>query len=142
MTVISMSRKELHRLRVVMDLVEERFTAAKAATQLHLTERQALRLRRRFLQGGAAGLASRKRGRASNRRFHPSVQMTAVSLVREHYVDFGPTFAAEKLAERHGLHVGRETLRNWMMAAGLWLDRKQRSKPVHQRAIAESAPVS
>ena len=89
MTVISMSHKELHRLRVVMDLVEERLTAAEAAAQLHLTERQVWRLRRRFLQDGAAGLASRKRGRASNRRFHPSVQMTAVALVRQHYADFG-----------------------------------------------------
>jgi hypothetical protein len=132
MTVISMSHQELHRLRVVMDLIEERLTTAEAAIQLHLTERQVWRLRRRFLQDGAAGLASRKRGRASNRRIHPSVQMTAVALVREHYADFGPTFAAEKLAQRHGLHIGRETLRKWMMQAGLWLDRRQRDKPVHQ----------
>jgi len=132
MTVISMSHQELHRLRVVMDLVEERLTAAQAAAQLQLTERQLWRLRRRFLQDGAAGLVSRKRGRISNRRIHPSVQMTAVALVREHYADLGPTFAAEKLAERHGLVIGRETLRKWMMTAGLWLDRKQRYKPLHQ----------
>jgi hypothetical protein len=132
MTVISMSHQELYRLRVVMDFIEERLSAAQAATQLHLTERQVWRLRRRFLQDGASGLVSRKRGRISNRRIHPSVQMTAVALVREHYADFGPTFAAEKLAERHGLVIGRETLRKWMMAAGLWLDRKQRLKPVHQ----------
>jgi hypothetical protein len=132
MTVISMSHQELYRLRVVMDLVEERLTAAQAAVQLHLTERQVWRLLRCFLQDGAAGLVSRKRGRVSNRRIHPSVQLTAVALVREHYADFGPTFAAEKLAPRHGLVIGRETLRKWMMAAGLWLDRKQRFKPVHQ----------
>lgn len=132
MTVISMSHQELHRLRVVMDLAEDRLTATEAAIQLHLTERQVWRLRRRFLQDGAAGLTSRKRGRISNRRFHPSVRMMALTLVREHYADFGPTFAAEKLAQRHGLFVGRETLRKWMMEAGLWLDRKQRYKPVHQ----------
>jgi hypothetical protein len=32
--------------------------------------------------------------------------------VRERYADFGPTFAAEKLAERHDLKVPRETLRS------------------------------
>jgi hypothetical protein len=77
-------------------------------------------------------LVSRKRGRVGNRRIHPALQMTAVTLVREHYSDFGPTFAAEKLAECHGLHVGRETLRQWMIEAGLWQDRQQRHKAVHQ----------
>jgi hypothetical protein len=37
-----------------------------------------------------------------------------------------PTLAAEKLAERHGLTVSRETLRKWMQDESLWLPRKQR----------------
>ena len=49
-----------------------------------------------------------------------------------HYWDFGPTLAAEKLREVHGITLGRETLRLWMVEAGLWLDRKQRRKHVHQ----------
>jgi hypothetical protein len=132
MTVISMSHAELHRLTVIMDLVEARITAPQAAAQLHLTERQIWRLRRRFVQDGTAGLVSHKRGRASNRRIHPALQMTAMALIREHYADFGPTLAAEKLAERHGLQIGRETLRKWMIEAGLWQDRQQRHKAVHQ----------
>jgi hypothetical protein len=44
---------------------------------------------------------------------------------RLRYADFGPTLAAEKLAERDGLRVSRETLRGWMSEAGLWLSRKQ-----------------
>jgi hypothetical protein len=40
--------------------------------------------------------------------------------------------AAEKLREVHGIALGRETLRLWMIEAGLWLDRKQRRKRVHQ----------
>jgi hypothetical protein len=51
--------------------------------------------------------------------------------VRERYADFGPTLAAEKLAEQDGLTVSRETLRNWMSGAGLWLSRKQR-RTFHQ----------
>jgi hypothetical protein len=35
------------------------------------------------------------------------------------------------LHEDHGIAVGRETLRQWMIEAGLWRDRKQR-KQVHQ----------
>jgi hypothetical protein len=54
-----------------------------------------------------------------------------VELVRTHYADFGPTLATEFLAERHGIRVGRETLRRRMTAEGIWLSRKQR-KSFHQ----------
>lgn len=55
-----------------------------------------------------------------------------LTLVREQYADFGPTLAAEKVAARHGLHLGVETLRQWMIAAGLWIDRRHRLPSPHQ----------
>ena len=60
----------------------------------------------------------------------------AIALVRERYADFGPTFAAEKLAERHDLKVSRETLRSWMRQAGIWISRAERKRiqqPRHRR---------
>jgi hypothetical protein len=39
--------------------------------------------------------------------------------MRERYAYFGPTLAAEKLAEVHGCTISRETLRGWMIATGL-----------------------
>ena len=59
-------------------------------------------------------------------------------LVRAHYADFGPTLAAEMLAERHGLKVSRETLRGWMTEAGLWLSRRQR-RSFHQPRLRREA---
>jgi hypothetical protein len=55
-----------------------------------------------------------------------------LGLVREYYTDFGPTLAAEKLTERHGLRIGVETLRQWMIADGLWIDRRHRLPSPHQ----------
>ncbi len=51
--------------------------------------------------------------------------------MRQNYRDFGPTLAAEVLRERHDVDVSRETLRKWMVDAGLWLSRKQR-RTFHQ----------
>ncbi|TBF00380.1 ISNCY family transposase, partial [Rhizobium ruizarguesonis] len=62
----------------------------------------------------------------------------AVTLVGERYADFGPTLAAEKLSERDGLRVSRETLRGWMTGAGLWLSRKQR-RTFHQPRLRREA---
>jgi len=54
-----------------------------------------------------------------------------VELVQAHYPDFGPTLAAEVLAEKHGIRLVCGTLRRWMMSEGMWLSRKQR-KRFHQ----------
>ncbi|EIM30757.1 hypothetical protein MicloDRAFT_00006600 [Microvirga lotononidis] len=56
----------------------------------------------------------------------------ALALIKANYADFGPTLACEKLAERHGISLGVETVPRWMLAEGLWQDRRQRLKPVHQ----------
>jgi len=75
---------------------------------------------------------SRKRGRPSNRSHNTTLRRTVIGLVRERYADFGPTLAAEKLLELHGLPLGVETLRQWMIADGLWLRRKDRRQRVFQ----------
>ena len=59
------------------------------------------------------------------------MRQRALVLYRAHYEDFGPTLACEKLAERHRLRVGRETLRRWLVTARLWTGRRR--APVHHQ---------
>lgn len=56
----------------------------------------------------------------------------ALAIIRERYADFGPTLAAEKLREVHGICLGRETVRVWMAEAGIWATRKKRRGRVYQ----------
>src|SRR3954469_18913999 len=86
----------------------------------------------RFETRGAASLVSKRRGRPSNNRLPEAYRDLALSLVRERYADFGPTLAAEKLAEVHGCAISRETLRFWMIAACLWVDPRHRLPSPHQ----------
>ncbi len=81
---------------------------------------------------GAAGLVSKKRGRPSNRRHSEEFRNAALDLIRERYLDFGPTLAREKLIELHHISVAKETLRQWMMAAGIWPSRRERKRRLHQ----------
>lgn len=129
---VTMSTRELDRLEILGRVAERRLTQRQAAEQLGLTERQVARLCRSLRQHGAAGLVSRKRGRPSNRQWSSAVRDQAVALVRERYADFGPTLACEKLCEFHGVAVSLETLRQWMIGAGLWVPRSQRPRRVHQ----------
>ena len=103
-----------------------------AAQLLGRSERQVWRLLKAFRRDGAAGLISKKRGRPSNRRTAAAVRVAALWIVRQNYADFGPTLAAEKLAAEHGFGFSGETLRKWMIADGLWLDRKRRQGRIHQ----------
>src|SRR6202162_806688 len=132
MTVIQMSERELTRLRVLIDLSDQRLTVEAAARLMGVGRRQVYRLGRSFAAGGPVALVSRKRGRPSNHRHGETFRRTDLTLVREHYPDFGPTLAVEKLAARHDLRVGVETLRQWMMSDGLWKDRRHRVASPHQ----------
>jgi hypothetical protein len=127
-----MSDGELGRLEVLRDLDQRRLTTAAAAQLLGLERRQVFRLLKAYRTEGPVGLISKRRGRASNRRKPEAVRREALSIIRERYWDFGPTLAAEKLREAHQIMLGRETLRRWMIEAGIWADRKQRRKQVHQ----------
>src|SRR6476646_4560124 len=132
MTVIAMSRTEIDRMSVLQDLATSRIKTTEAATLRGLGRRQVFRLAKAYAQRGPAALVSRKRSRPSNHAYPADLRDAAIGIIRERYPDFGPTLAAEKLAELHDIHLARETVRQWMITAGLWKDRRARLKPVHQ----------
>ncbi len=121
-----MSAKERDRLKVMGALSEGRLKQEQAGRLLKLSSRQVRRLLRRWRAQGDAGLVHRSRGRPSNRKTADKVRRKALACIRRDYRDFGPTLAAEKLLERDGLAVSHETVRQWMMAEGLWQGRARR----------------
>lgn len=132
------SERQLQRVEVLPEVAGHRRTAASAATVLDLSVRQVHRLLKTYRNGGGA-LAHEARGRPSNNKLADEVRDRAVQLVRSAYADFGPTPAAEMLARKHGLKVSRETLRGWMVDAGLWLSRQQRRR-FHRHRLRREAP--
>ena len=132
MAVVLMSKAELSRVDTLARVDRGELPVPGAASLLGLSPRQVFRLLARFRAEGASGLASRRRGRPSNRRLPAAVREAAPAVVRERYADFGPTLAAEKLAEAHDLRLSRETLRQRMAEAGLWVPPKAPRGRVHQ----------
>jgi hypothetical protein len=130
--VLSMSKQEFSRLDVLLRVQSGSLRVGDACVLIGLQRRQVFRLLRGLKQDGSASLLSKRRGRPSNHRLPAEVRTLALSIVRERYADFGPTLAAEKLAEHHGCSVSRETLRGWMIADGLWQDRRHRLPVPHQ----------
>jgi transposase len=124
---IPMSQRERDRLRVLHSVLEGQRTQAEAARLLKLTPRHLRRLLHRLQQEGDAALVHGLRGRPSNHRKDAKLRRRVLQLYRKDYPDFGPTFAAEKLAER-GLEVSADTLRRWLLEQGLWQSHRRRDQ--------------
>ena len=131
MGLVTMSARELQRIEVLTEVVAGRRDVVSGAAVLAVSVRQMHRLLARYREGGGGALIHKARGRSSNNQLSAGVREYALELVRQSYRDFGPTLATEALFERHGIRVGRETVRKWMAADGLWLSRKQR-RTFHQ----------
>jgi len=132
-----MSGRELSRVEVLGRVKAGSLTLVDAATVLGVSYRQVKRLWRRFRLGGAAALRHGHAGSGSNRGYASAVQRRVLSLIRRKYsgdgaTRFGPTLAAEHLASEDGITVDHETLRRWMLAAGLW-NRQRGRTPYRQR---------
>jgi hypothetical protein len=132
MTVITMSRNELTRLRVLIDVADGRLSVADATGLIGVGRRQIYRLLQAFRAEGCGRSNFTPARRPEQPRSGLVFRETVLAIVRERYADFGPTLAAEKLSELHGLDLGVETLRQWMIGAGLWVRRQDRLKRVHQ----------
>ncbi|EDU9608676.1 ISNCY family transposase [Salmonella enterica subsp. enterica] len=119
--------KEINRLKILQDVIDRNLRPGQAAEMLGITPRHCSRLLKRYRQSGPLGMNNQSRGRTGNRLLPASLTDQALNIIRERYADFGPTLAREKLAENHGIVLGKETLRRLMIKTGLWVPRKQRA---------------
>ena len=126
--IIYMSIRVLKRLKVIQWAMERRITQRAAASLIGVSERQVRRLVSRVREEGEEGIVHRGRGRVSNRRLSEELKEKVLSLYRKKYCGFGPLLATEKLLEMEGIRVSCETLRKWIIEAGLWEKRRKRKR--------------
>jgi hypothetical protein len=129
--VVQMSLKESDRYAVIQQVIERAMAQSDAAMWLNISVRQVKRLVRAIRQDGAQGAVSKRWGIPSNRRISQAICDRFVGLVRDNYSDFGPTLACEYLTVQHGYTGSAETLRTWMMEAGLWKAKRSRVRRIH-----------
>jgi hypothetical protein len=127
---IAMSQRERDRLKVMSAVLEGRRTQREAARLMSLSQRQVRSIQRKLESQGDKAIIHKLRGRPSNRRIDPAHRRAVLGQYRAEFAGFGATFAAEKLCER-GLPVAVRTLREWLVAEGLW--RRRRKTQKHRR---------
>ena len=128
-----MSQRERDRLKVLHEAGKGLITQRQAAEQLQLCERQVRRLLERLKRVGDGAVVHGLRGRSSNRRIAAETQARVVEWLKQPQCrGFGPTFAAEQVAKHWNIRAGKDTIRKWMIEAGVWQSRSRRVKQVHQ----------
>lgn len=129
--MIMMSQREIRRLHLIQQVLDKKVTQQKVAAVLGLTDRQIRRIVKRVREEGARGVCHEGRGKPSNQRIPKKVKEKVIAVYREKYADFGPTLASEKLCEHEKTEISKETLRQWLIAEGLW--ERARKRRAHRR---------
>ena len=124
---LRLSRKERLRLEILSKVRKGGISLAKAAELIGVSYRQVLRIWQRFGAEGSLGLRHGLRDRPSNRQIEPGRRERVLELYQAKYGDFGPTLALEYLRKVDGEDLSKETLRGWLMGAGLWRPRRRGS---------------
>ena len=122
---LRLSGKERLRLEVLTKVRKGGINLAKAADLLGVSYRQVLRIWQRFLAEGSLGLKHGLRDQVSNRRIETGRRDRVLELYQAKYGDFGPTLAVEYLRKDDGEDLSQETLRRWLIGAGLWQPRRR-----------------
>jgi transposase len=136
-----MSTRELQRVEVLGRVASKTLKLVNAAEILQLSYRQGKRLWRRYQPAGGEGLKHGNAARSSNQAKPERFRRQVLRLVRKKYSGgeeerFGPTLAAEHLAEEDGLQVDGETLRRWMLAEGVYGAGSASARPTASGASA------
>jgi transposase len=129
---IAMSQEERDWLDWLKRARDEKMTQRAAAERMGVSDRWVRKLLQRMKREGDRVVVHGLRGRTSNRKIAAKVQAEAIRILKQpDWHDFGPTFASEQLAQRHRIQLSDETLRRWMMAAGLWKSKSRKLDQVH-----------
>ena len=127
-----MTQADRDRLVTLKKAKKKLITQRQAAEELELSVRQVKRLLYALKKRGDKAVVHGLRGKPSNRRIEEQTEREAVKILSAPvYQGFGPTLAAEYLANKHGIAASKETVRQWMIRGKLWRGKPQRVKQVH-----------
>src|SRR5215208_8087331 len=130
---LTLSSKELKRLKVLEMVLAEQVAVAEAGAVLGVSERSCWRLLARYRREGAAGLVHGNRGRPSSHRLPEAVRSEVLTLAQGACRDYNDQHLTEVLEEEYGLQLSRASVRRIRRSVGLASPHKYRRRKGHLR---------
>lgn len=126
--LLTITMKEHERHAIAQKLIAKKISEEEARKLMNLKSvRQVRRIKKKVKEGGLEAIVHKSRGKPSKRKLDEQLAQKALSLIKEKYYDFKPTFASEKLEENDDLKINRESLRQLMIKEGLWKPKKRKT---------------
>ena len=129
--MLTMSQKEVERLKIISQVEENKLTVTDAAELLEISQRQTYRILKKIKTEGSKGIIHKLRGRKSNRGYSEKFKEEIIGIYRKGYSDYGPTLFSEMLIKYHNKSVSDETLRRWLRENAITTS--LRKKRVHRK---------
>ena len=127
-----MTQADRDRLVTLKKAKKRLITQREAAEELDLSVRQVKRLLFALKKRGDKAVVHGLRGKPSKRKIAESTEQEAIRILSSPvYAGFGPTLACEYLANKHGIRVSKETVRQWMIRAKLWRAKEKKIEAVY-----------
>jgi len=130
--IIEMTSIEIKRCEILKMADEKKIIQKNGAQKMEVSDRHFRRLLRRYKRDGPVGIISGHRNKPSNNRMAQEKRQTIIDKLNAEYEGFGPTLASEKLWERNGVKVSKETVRQIMISEGLHRPKIRKEEKVRQ----------
>jgi len=117
---IKLTQKDMEKYDIINKLICKQIIESEAAKMIWLSIRQIRRIKKRVIEWWVEWIIHKSRWSPSNRKFSNEFNDSIISIVKDKYYDFKPTFASEKLLQNHSIKISKETLRNLMIKHKLW----------------------
>ncbi len=110
---------------MINEVIEGNMTIKDAAAALEVSNRTVWRKVARYKNRGAEGLIHGLTGRKSNRAKSDKLKEEVLEEYRSKFGSVAISKFANDLEESKGINISRETVRKWLIDAGMWEDKKR-----------------
>lgn len=109
-----------HETGIIQDAAEKRISVAVAAERLGVSKRTVWRKIARYRERGAEGLLHGLTGKRSNRAKPAHIRERVVDLYRQVHSEMPISAFVRAIAQGERIALSRETVRKWLIEAGIW----------------------
>ena len=138
---VTLSQKELKRVKIISTLCNGSMSNSDAAAALRLSLRQTIRLKKKYIAQGDAGMIHGNRNRQPKHTIETEVRNSVLQLFQEKYSDFNFSHFTDMLNELEGVKISRASVARILTAAGIKSKKhtKRRAKLHRGRPRKEAA---
>ena len=133
-----MTQKEISRLRVINQTIDEVITIHEAAELLNLSERQVIRVKKGVVEKGPAFIIHKNRGRKPKHATEDKTKELIIKLKETKYAEANFNHFQELIEEHENIKVSYPTVYRILTEAGIKSPKKHSKRKTHHRRKRKS----